>query len=358
MRPRRDMANMDVKMKQIILDYEPLMLTTKHPFGISYGSKAITENILVKLKYGEQIGYGESSPTSYHDETKETVMALFKQWSQEDVLGGNPFEIQVVMNRLDKIVSGNRSAKAAIEMALHDLVGKLLNKPVLDIFGLRGLATPITDFTIGIDSLEIISEKTKEALNQGFKHLKVKQGTDNDKEIISTIRSVSTDIPIRVDANGAWTPNQAIEMSKFLAQHNVEFIEQPLPKNASIEDWKFTRFGSELPIYADESICVSHDVARLAGAIDGVVVKLMKTGGLQEALAVIHTARAHSLKIMIGCMIESSVGISAACQIAPLVDHLDLDGALLLADDPFKGAYYDDGFMRLPDLPGLSVIPR
>lgn len=349
---------MDVKMKQISLEYEPLLLTTKHPFGISYGSKATTENILVKLKYGEHIGYGESSPASYHDETKETVMALFKQWSQGDILGDSPFEIQAVMNRLDKFISGNRSAKAAIEMALYDLVGKLLNRPVIDLFGLRGLPTPITDFTIGIDSLEIVEKKTKEALSQGYRHLKVKQGTDNDKEIIRTIRSVSNEIPIRVDANGAWTPKQAIEMSKFLAKHKVEFIEQPIPKNSSVEDWKITREGSRLPIYADESICVASDVARLAGTIDGVVVKLMKTGGLLEAIRVISTARAHSLKVMIGCMIESSIGISAACQIAPLVDHLDLDGALLLSDDPFQGAYYDDGIMRLADLPGLSVVPR
>ena len=345
---------MSVKMKQINLEFEPLLLTTKHPFGISYGSKAQTENVLVRLEYLDQVGYG----ASYHDESKETVMALLGKWSESKILGDNPFEVRAIMNRLDKSVSGNRSAKAAIDMALHDLVGKLLGRPVIDLFGLGGIQAPMTDFTIGIDTLEIVEKKTIEAVNEGFKLLKVKQGTNNDKEIIRTIRSVSTDIPIRVDANGAWTPKEAIEMSKFLAQNNVEFIEQPLPKYASLDDWRLTRQESHLPIYADESICVSTDVARLAGCIDGVVVKLMKTGGLLEALSVISTARAHSLKIMIGCMIESSIGISAACHIAPLVDHLDLDGALLLSDDPFQGAEYEDGYMKLPELPGLSVASK
>lgn len=345
-------------MDKIKLKFEPMLLTTKHPFGISYGSKATTENILVKLEYQDLVGYGESSPSSYHDETISTVSALYSQWAESDILGSDPFCLQAIRARLDKFVSRNYSAKAGIEIALHDLIGKLLDKPVIEILGLKGLKPPITDFTIGIDTLEIVEKKTREALEQGFKYLKVKQGTDYDKEIITTIRSVTPDIPIRVDANGAWTPKEAIEMSRFLSQHNVQFIEQPLPKYASKSDWELTQSGSRLPIFGDESICNSSDVARLSDCLDGVVVKLMKTGGLTGALEVIKTARAHGLKVMIGCMIESSAAISAACQIAPLVDYLDLDGALLLSDDPFLGAQYKDGYLELPDLPGISAVPR
>jgi L-alanine-DL-glutamate epimerase-like enolase superfamily enzyme len=169
---------------------------------------------------------------------------------------------------------------------------------------------------------------------------------------------VAPKLPLRVDANGAWTPKQAVAMSHFLAENGVQFVEQALPKAAQYEDWRYVRRHSAIPIYADESISRANDVARLAGAIDGVVVKLQKTGGLLEAIKVINTARAHSLGVMFGCMLESSLGITAAAQLQSLCDHLDLDGALLLASDPFSGARYDDGYLRLQDLPGLGVVPR
>ena len=352
------MKEIDVKAKTISLDFEPLILKTKHPFGISYGTSSDTHNTLVRLSWKGHVGFGEASATSYHDETPQTVDALLKAWSESNILGDDPFEIEAVTRRLDKSVSGNRSAKAAVEMALHDLVGKILSKPLIDIFGLKGIQPPITDFTIGIDNLDMVAKKTEEAIADGYKHLKVKQGTDNDKEIIRTIRKVAGDIPIRVDANGAWDAKKAIEMSRFLAEEGVEFIEQPLSKYASKEEWRFTRERTHIPIYADESVCTSGDLAKLAGCVDGVVVKLMKTGGLKEAMRVIHLARAQGVKVMIGCMIESSVGIAAACQIAPLADHLDLDGALLLANDPFDGPFYEDGYLKLKDLPGLGVVER
>jgi L-alanine-DL-glutamate epimerase-like enolase superfamily enzyme len=169
---------------------------------------------------------------------------------------------------------------------------------------------------------------------------------------------VAPNLPLRVDANGGWTPKQAIAMSHFLAEHNVQFIEQPLPKHALPADFKLVREQSPLPIFSDESICTAKDVARLAGCIDGVVVKLAKTGGLLEALRVIHTARAHGMQVMFGCMIESSLGITAAAQLQSLCDYLDLDGAMLIADDPFKGAVYEDGYLLVPDRPGLGVTAR
>jgi len=340
------------------LDFENLDLATAHPFGISSGTTVASENVLVKLKYGDITGFGEAAPAHYHNETIETVNAVLETIREARILGDDPFAIAEVSNRMDKVIAMNNSAKAAVEMAMHDVAGKIAGVPVVSMLGLSGLKAPITDFTIGIDNLEIVEKKTKEAVAAGYKMLKVKQGTSYDRDIILTIRKVAPDLPLSVDANGAWTPKQAIEMAKFLCNHNVLFIEQPLPKNAHKEDFRFVREHSPLPIFADESVSKSHDVARLAGCVDGIVVKLAKTGGLLEAIRVIHTARAHSMQIMFGCMIESSIGITAAVHLAPLVDYLDLDGAMLLAKDPFHGATYEDGYLKLRDLPGLGVTPR
>lgn len=346
------------KVSSIAIEYEPLELRTHHPFGISYGTSAATHNVLVKLQYKDYVGYGEAAPAAYHAETPETVSALLKKWqSTEDLFGDDPFAISETLMRLDKSVAGNNSAKAAVEMALHDLAGKVANLPTYKMLGLSGLKQPITDFTIGIDSLDVIEKKTKEAVDAGYKVLKVKQGTTYDKDIIKAIRSAAPKMPLRVDANGGWNVKQAVRMSQWLAEQEIQFIEQPLPKFAHVDDWAIVRKHSPIPIFADESISRSSDVARLAGTIDGVVVKLAKTGGLLEALKVIHTARAYSLQVMFGCMIESSVGVSAAAQLQSLCDHLDLDGPLLIANDPFTGVQYDDGYLRFPDRPGLGVIP-
>ncbi len=345
-------------MSSIRLHFEPLLLQTAHPFGISYGTSTKTHNILVKLHYEEWEALGEAAPANYHNESPATVSAVLSQWQDEEILGDDPFAIAEISKRLDNSIAGNASAKAAIEMALWDLAGKITDQPVFRLLGLAGLSTPMTDFTIGIDSLDMVEQKTIEAVEAGYKILKVKQGTSYDREIIKRVRKYAAHLPLRVDANGAWTPKQAIEMSHFLAENGVQFIEQPLPKYADVADFRFLRERSPLPIYADESVCRSGDVARLAGAIDGVVVKLCKTGGLLEALKVIHTARAHSMQIMFGCMIESSIGVTAAAHLSALVDHLDLDGALLLAQDPFAGVEYKDGYLHIPSRPGLGVVAR
>lgn len=344
--------------KNIALSYEPLYLTTAHPFGISYGTSTKTHNILVSLEFEGHTGYGEAAPAEYHNESIETVSAVLSMFQKCDILGDDPFAVAEVSRRMDKTIAGNWAAKAAVEMAMYDLAGKTINAPVYKMLGLSSLKAPITDFTIGIDSVEMIEKKTREAVEAGYQILKVKQGTAYDREIIKQVRKVAPDLPLRVDANGAWTPKQAVEMSHFLSDNGVQFIEQPLPKAAHADDFRFVKERSPIPIYADESICRANDVARLSGAIDGVVVKLAKTGGLIEALKVIHTARAHSLQIMFGCMIESSLGVTAAVNLASLADHLDLDGALLLADDPFEGAMYERGYLRLPDRPGLGAVKR
>lgn len=351
------MSKIESKAK-LEFSFELLKLRTKHPFGISYGSSSDSFSVLVRLRFGEYEGLGEACPASYHSESITTVMAVLEELQKADLLGDDPFAINEVCRRMDKKLAGNYAAKSAIEMAMQDVCGKILGKPLYQIFGLSKLEAPITDFTIGIDNLEMLETKTKEAVAAGFKVLKVKQGTDYDREIIKTVRKNAPDLPIRVDANGAWTPKRAVEMAEFLAGYNVQFIEQPLPKHAHLDEWRFVREKAVLPVFADESCCRATDVARLAGVVDGVVVKLAKTGGISEAIRLIHTARAHNLNIMFGCMIESSVGITAAAHIASLVDYLDLDGAMLLADDPFDGAVYKDGQMLPPDRPGLGVLPR
>ncbi len=346
--------------KHISFTCEPLDLATAHPFGIAYGTSSATRNVLVKVSFEGMTGLGEAAPASYHSEKRETVMgvyALLKEREQE-VLGNDPFAIEEITARMDKVIAGNYAAKSAIEMALHDLTGKLANLPTYKMLGLSGTKYPITDFTIAIDELSVIEKKAKEAVAAGYKMLKVKLGTNYDHQIIEIIRKVAPDLPLRVDANGGWTIKEAIDKAEFLAGHKVEFIEQPLPKNSHIEDFRFVKERSPLPIFADETACRAFDVARLAGAVDGIVIKLAKCGGLLEARRAIAVARAHNLKVMFGMMIESSIGVTAAAQLQSLCDYLDLDGALLLKNDPYEGAVYDEGYLRLPDRPGLGVIER
>lgn len=348
------------KTKSIELTFENLDLTLAHPFGISYGTSATSHNVLVKLHFEGHVGLGEASPASYHSESIATVNAVLGQIQakQAEILGHDPFAAMEVCRRMDKLIAGNYAAKSGIEMAMHDLAGKLCGQPVYKMFALSSHSYPMTDFTIGIDQLDKIESKTREAVEAGYKMLKVKLGTSYDQEIIKSVRKVAPDMPLRVDANGGWTPKQAVARAKFLAENNVEFIEQPLPKFAPIEDFAFVKAGSPLPIFADESCCRATDVARLAKVVDGVVVKLAKTGGLLEAMRVIAAARAHSLQVMFGMMIESSIGVTAAAHLSSLCDYLDLDGALLLKDDPYEGAQYCDGYLRLPEKPGLGVTKR
>lgn len=337
---------------------EVLKLRTRHPFGISYGTASERPSILVRMTYDGIEGLGEACPASYHCESLNTVMACLDDMKNNQVLGDDPFAIEEVLRVMEKTLSGHYAAKAALEMAMQDICGKIVGKPLYQIYGLSKLEAPITDFTIGIDNLDMLARKTVEAVEAGFKVLKVKQGTSYDRQIIECVRKHAPDLPLRVDANGAWSPKQAIEMSKYLADNQVQFIEQPLPKHAPINDWRLVHEHAAIPIFADESCCRSNDVARLAGVIDGIVIKLAKSGGISEAIKLVHTARAHGLAIMIGCMIESSVGITAAAHISSLVDYLDLDGAMLLAEDPFAGVEYKDGHLLLPERPGLGVIAR
>jgi L-alanine-DL-glutamate epimerase-like enolase superfamily enzyme len=239
-------------------------------------------------------------------------------------------------------------------MALHDLAGRRLGVPLYELLGLDGSRTPQTSFTIGLDTPEVVARKVKEAA--AYPVLKVKMGSADDREVLAAVRD-STDRPIRVDANEGWTPAEALERLDWLARLRVEFVEQPLPAG-QLEETRALRRRSPLPFFADESVHRAEDIPRLAGAFDGINIKLMKCGGLAEAMRMIAVARAHGMRVMLGCMIESSLAITAAAHLSPLVDTADLDGNLLLEDDPFTGASVVDGRIVLPDGPGLGVRRR
>ena len=238
-------------------------------------------------------------------------------------------------------------------MAAYDLLGKRLNVPIHELLGIDPRETPLTSFTIGIDTPEIMAKKARQAFQ--YKILKVKVGTPNDIENLEAIRSV-TNATIRVDANEAWTPKQAVAMIKEIARFDVEFVEQPVPA-ADLDGLAFVKEHSPLPIIADEACIVPSDIPKVARCVDGINIKLMKCGGIYPAWQMIQIARAHNLQVMMGCMIESSVAITAAAQLSPLLDYADLDGHLLIADDPFAGVEVEDGRLKLGSGAGLGLSP-
>jgi L-alanine-DL-glutamate epimerase-like enolase superfamily enzyme len=247
---------------------------------------------------------------------------------------------------------GNGSAKSAVMSALYDLMGKRLGVPLYKLWGLDPAKAPLSSFTIGVAPEAELRVKVQEAAE--YPLLKVKLGTPNDEEIIRVIREEAPDKVIRVDANAGWTPKHALNMIALLAEYEVEFVEQPLPPE-NIDGLRFVRDRSPLPIIADESCLVASDIPKLAGAVDGINIKLAKCGGPREALKMIAVARAHDMSVMMGCMIETSVGITTAAHLAPLLDYADLDGAALLAADPYRGATIHGGVFSIPSGPGLGV---
>ena len=321
------------------------------PFRISRGVQNTSPNAIVELHYDDLVGYGEASPSEYYGETVATVLACLPLLSAG--LGDDPFLLDDIMQRLDYTLGLNPSAKAAINMALYDLIGKKLRIPLYQLLGLNPDNTPTTSFTIGIDTPEIMAQKALQA--KDYPILKIKVGTPYDLAIIKAIREVSS-ATIRVDANGAWTPKEAIQRINEIAPYDIEFVEQPLP-GYDLAGLKFVREHVSLPIIADESCVHITDIPRLSECVDGVNFKLMKSNGITDILKMIHTARAHNLKTMLGCMIESSLAITAAAHLSPLVDYADLDGNLLINDDPFTGVKVINGKLVLPHTPGLGVTP-
>jgi len=334
------------------LSHQTIELNPTHPFVIARGGYAHHRNVIVRLTDDDGVdGFGEAAPNRYYGESVATVIAALGHF--KPVLErADPFSIEVTEANLSRILRGNASAKSAISSALHDLIGKKLGLPVHRLWGLDPANTPQSSFTIAIAENEELERRVAEAAD--YPILKIKLGTDRDMEIVRIVRNAAPRKRLRVDANAAWTPKQAVRMSAFLADNHVEMLEQPVAAN-DVEGLRFVRERSSLPVFADESCLVATDIARLAGAVDGINIKLAKCGSLREALRMVHTARAHDMQVMAGCMIESSLGISAIAQIAPLLDAADFDGAALLSNDPFRGATITGGAVTLSNTPGLGV---
>ena len=335
------------------LEAEMLELTTRHPFLIARGGQARHHTVWVRVRDDDgRVGWGEAAPTTYYGESPETVLAALKLYAPH--LPRDPFDLESTERALKNTLADNPSARAALSTALHDLVGKRLGVPLYRLWGLDPAATPISTFTIGLDTPDKMRAKVLEA--EPYPVLKVKLGTNRDDEILRTIRG-ATDKELRVDANCGWTRKQAIRMLPMLEEFGVTVLEQPLPAPDREGLAAVTR-AARIPIIADESCLVATDIPPLVGAVDGINIKLAKCGSLREALRMIAVARAHGMMVMVGCMIESSIAITAAAHFTPLVDIVDLDGAALLASDPFEGATIERGRIVLPSGPGLGVRAR
>ncbi len=341
---------MPVKSSKMKLSFRPYDLKLKHTFTVAEYSRDTTPVVLTEIVFDGITGYGEASLPPYLGESQHSVMEFLKKVDLSRF--STPFLLEDIHEYLDGLAPGNRAAKASVDIALHDLVGKLADKPLYRLWGLDPEKTPVTSFTIGIDKPDVVREKTLEA--KGFKVLKVKLGRGNDKEMINTVRSV-TDVPIYVDVNQGWSDkHKALEMIYWLKDQGVVFVEQPLPKE-NIDDMAWLTEHSPLPTVADEAFQRLPDVARFKGVYSGINVKLMKSTGLLEAHKMITVARALGMKVMIGCMTETSCAVSAAAQLSPLADWADLDGNLLISNDVFDGMKVINGKVTLNDLPGIGV---
>ncbi|HTS89167.1 MAG TPA: dipeptide epimerase [Gemmatimonadales bacterium] len=335
------------------MDIEILSLRTRHPFIIARGGQSEYRTVWVRLRDGDGLeGWGEAAPSRYYGETPETVLAALAVYGGS--LPADPLQIEAAERAWEQLLHHNPSARAALSSALHDLAGKRLGIPVARLFGLDPLGTPRSTFTIGIDTADKIRQKVGEAAT--YPILKIKLGSDRDVEILQTIRGM-TDKELRVDANAGWTVKQALRMLPVLKEFGVTVLEQPLPAE-DLEGLAVVTRASTIPVIADESCLTATDIPPLVGKVDGINIKLAKCGSLREALRMIATARAHHMMVMVGCMIESSIAITAAAHFTPLVDIVDLDGAALLSNDPFVGATIDGGQVRLPTGAGLGLSRR
>lgn len=338
-------------MSKFKLKYYPYELELKHTFTIATHSRKSTPVMIVELEYDGIVGYGEASMPPYLGETQKSAAEFFSliDLSQFE----DPLELEANLSYVDFIQPGNNAAKAAIDIAFHDLYGKLLNKPLHKLLGYEKDNTPFTSFTIGIDKPEVIRQKVKEA--NEYEILKIKLGADNDEELIKTIRDIS-EKPLTVDANQGWDDKyKALDFIEWLSEQNVLFVEQPMPKDM-IEDNAWLTEHSPLPTFADEAVRRIEDIKNVFGVYSGINVKLMKSTGIREAHKMLIAGRSLGLSLMLGCMTETSCGISAAAQLSSLVDYADLDGALLIKNDIFEGVKILDGKVVLNDLPGIGVI--
>ena len=333
------------------LSFEPYELQLRHTFTVASYSRKTTPDVQVKIEYDGFTGYGEASMPPYLGQSVETVTKFLQKVNLEQFK--DPFQTDDILTYVDGIGEGDTAAKAAVDIALHDLVGKLMGEPWYRIWGLNPGKTPNTTFTIGIDAPDVVREKTTECADK-FKILKVKVGLDNDEQMIRAIREV-TDLPVAVDANQGWEDREkALDEIFWLNEHGVVMVEQPMPKER-LDDNAWLTERSPVPIFADEAIQRLKDIPSIKGAYAGINIKLMKCTGMREAWKMLNYARAEGMKVMVGCMTETSCAVSAAAQLSPAVDFADLDGNLLISNDRFEGMTVVGGKITLPDRPGIGL---
>jgi len=331
------------------LVHEPLELRTAFEFRIAHGAERGHANTLVRIEHQGIEGLGEASPARYYGESRALAEAALDLWAPH--LGEDPFALDALEARLRGMMDGQAAARAAIETALHDWIGKKLGLPVWKLFGLDPARTPPSCVTLGMAAPEEMERKLETVLE--FPILKVKLGSAGDVENVERIRRRFRG-RIRVDANTAWSPAEAVRVLRRIEPLGIELVEQPVPRE-DLDGLRWVRERSGIPVFADESVHRAADVANLKGRVDGVNLKLMKSGGLREMRRTIEAARALGMQVMLGSMVESSLALSAAAQLAPLADYLDLDGHWLLAEDPFTGAPRERGAIVLEERPGLGV---
>lgn len=337
----------DGKMK---LTFRPYTLELKHVFTLAVSSRKTTPVVLTEIEYNGVTGYGEASMPPYLGESHQSVTEFLSKINLEKY--DNPFGLENILEYIDSIAPGNTAAKASVDIALHDLIGRLMNESWCNIWGFDKEKTPYTSFTIGIDTPEVVRQKVKEAGE--YKILKVKLGKENDKQMIEVIRSV-TDKPLTADVNQGWKDkNYALDMIRWLNEKNVIYIEQPLPKE-QIDDMAWLTENSPIPTIGDESVQRLEDVIKARDVYSGINIKLMKCTGMREAHKMLLLARSLNMKVMIGCMTETSCAISAASHLSPMADWADLDGALLISNDLFKGTKIIDGKVILSPFPGIGI---
>ena len=333
------------------LSFYPYELQLRHTFTVSSYSRKTTPGVQVCIEYEGVTGYGEASMPPYLGQSVETVTAFLSKVNLEQFK--DPFQMETILAYIDSLSPGDGAAKAAIDIALHDLTGKLIGLPWWRIWGLDAAKAPDTTFTIGIDTPEVVREKTRECADR-FNILKVKVGLDNDKEMISTIREI-TDLPLAVDANQGWKDKEkALDEIFWLYENGVVMVEQPMAKER-MDDNAWITERSPIPVFADEAIQRLADIPSIKGAYHGINIKLMKCTGMREAWKMVNYARAEGMKVMVGCMTETSCAVSAAAQLSPAVDFADLDGNLLITNDLYKGMEVVNGRVTLSDLPGIGV---
>ena len=340
------------KLGRMKLSFEPYELKLRHSFNLAKYSRTTTPDVQVKLELDGFVGYGEASMPPYLGESVDSVTSFLSKLDLSQF--ADPFRIEDIHEYMDSVAPDNRAAKASVDIALHDLLGKIMGQPWYKIWGLNPENAPDTSFTIGIDKADVVRQKVDEA--SPYNVLKVKMGLDNDKELVNIIRE-KTDRPICVDANQGWdSKEKALEMCHWLAERNCLFVEQPMAKE-KIDETAWLRERSPLPIIADEFLQRLPDVRRASQAYDGINIKLMKSTGMHEAYKMAVLAKALGMKVMLGCMTETSCAVTAAAQLSPMADWADLDGNLLIANDRFDGIKIVNGKVTIPDRPGIGVLP-